>query len=672
MPIFQARKLLNYSTVELKRKLRGFYRVQFDDELVETTAADLIISRSAWNIHVAFPETPLLSSMRIAAIKPSGYLSLKDFQELSNRCFWPAYDASKYDNRDELSRLVYEGANDLYNTLVSKTMPYMQGLDAADLVEITNHPEIRRVVESCDESPESIAYCYDVAEGLILLDPELQDNRQAIALRSSTINMTQALQTTVIRGHMQDINTRVFPKPVMRPYVAGIRTVYESMIESRGAAISLSNSQAPLQQSEYFSRRLQQLNMNFRNLHPGDCGSSRTILFPVKKDIKDASGAYIERSNLTTLEGKYYYTDSGELKQVSKKDKHLEGSYIRMRSIVGCCEHPDPYGVCAVCYGGLADTIPEKTSISHITAALLMQIFGQGILSLKHRIGSASADSIILDDMVLKFMRTSKGSNDIFLTDEVKQRSSSIELTADAVPGLVDLKDMEDYERMGITRISSFEAMTLIQTYTDNKGIEWQERTILPVSDGNRKASLSYEALEFIKAKDFSTNAKNVLTIDLEDWNIKQAFLTMPATQYSISEHRDDVSRLIEGTAKEIRRRETTDTPEKVLLDLCDLVNSRLNVNVSILEAILFGGMAISMNDKDYALPKAWTPGVVGVLADVIAGRGLGGVFCYEDQVRQMDNVTHFIELNRLDHPMDVYFCPEALEHELSLANRAY
>ena len=73
-----------------------------------------------------------------------------------------------------------------------------------------------------------------------------------------------------------------------------------------------------------------------------------------------------------------------------------------------------------------------------------------------------------------------------------------------------------------------------------------------------------------------------------------------------------------------------------------------------------------------YALPKAWTPGVVGVLADVIAGRGLGGVFCYEDQVRQMDNVTHFIELNRLDHPMDVYFCPEALEHELSLANHAY
>lgn len=671
LPTIKARKLLNFPMDELKHKLAGNYLVVFDDKTIETNAADLVISRSSWIVHEVYDKTPLTSGMLISAFSPKGYISLKDFISLSNKVFWKAVDSYPgVDIRDELSKLTYQGANNLYNSLVGFTMPYMSSLDAADFIEITQHPAIREATDNLDDSAHAIGHAYEVAENLIKKAPEFDHNRECVAIRSGTLNLTQAMQTTVVRGHMQDISTRVFKTPVKRPYIAGIRDIYESMIESRGAAISLSNSQSPLQQSEYFSRRLQLLNMSLRSLHihPGDCGSTKTINFLVTKTQRNHEGQVVAKSNLANLEGVNYYDNDGILKQVKKTDKHLEGTYIRMRSVVAGCSHPDPYGICATCYGGLADTVPKGSSISHLTAAILMQIFGQGILSLKHRIGSAMVDALGFAEETLEYLVGESTSNDVFLRKEKfdSKANYSIIFTQDDVPGLVDLRELEEYERMGITRISSFSTFKIAATRMVD-GNEVTEYTNLYVQDGNRKASLSYAALDYIKGNDYSLDKHKQLTINLDEWDFKQPLLTMPATQYSISEHQDDVARLIEGTAEEIRKRELIDTPDKILNDLVELVNSKLDVNVSILSTILYGGMVVSMLEDNYALPKSWTTAKVGVLATVIAGRSLAGVLSYEEHVKLLNDVNQFTRHNRLDHPMDVYFTPEALEHEKRL-----
>lgn len=669
----RARKLLDHTAETLKKMLCGDYEVEFDDTTVVTSGKDLILSRYAWDIHNHFPETPLNAAMRLGAINPKGYFSLGDFIELANRCFWPAYDAYKdrYDNRDELCRLTYEASDNLYNGMVNHTLPWMSSLDITDFIAITNHPKIREAVAKADGSNESIAHCYKVATDLILYSPEFDDNRQAIAIRSGLVNVTQALQNTVLRGFMRDINTRVFPKAIMRPYVAGIRDIYSAGIESRAAAESLTNQHSPLQQSEYASRSLQLDGVVLRHLHKGDCGSTKTMSYLIHSGIRDASGEILEKETFSRVVGMNYIDGDGSVKRILPEDKKaLEGRYLRLRNPVSGCAHPDPYGICETCYGGLADTVPVGSNLGHLVIALLFQLFGQGLLSLKHKIGSAVVDGIVFDDFSKKHLVQEAGTMDIRLTGFNKNDAYKIHISTDALPGLVELKDFEDYERIGVSRISKINAVTLIREYKEGD-VDYCERSVLTIGDGKKLAALSYQALRFIKENDITPNKDNFIEIDLDEWPMEQPFFTLPAMQYSINEHRRDVTKLLKSEVGNIVRRENIDTPEKILMELDALVSMKMNVPLSILATILYSGMVVSMTNRDYALPKAYTTSTTGVLSVTVVGRGMSGTLSLEDHKRQLSSISNFIEQNRIDHPMDIFFAPEALEHEIEIEEEA-
>lgn len=669
MLTIKARTFLKFPVELLWEKLNGPIRVLFDDGEMDCTAKGIVLSHYVWQIHILFPNTPLLKKHYITSVMHNKHIQPAVFTKMYNAVYWDAVDAySTTDIRDALSKTVYGISNQLYNDCVLRTEKYIMSLDFSDMVAIGNHPRIREAVDNARETPDDVDHCYEVARDVIFNDPTVQDNRQVIGIQAELVKEMQALQNMVICGFNSDLDSSRFAIPTMRGYAAGIRTIFQSLTESRKAAIALSSSQGPLQASEYLSRRLQLQSMVFRNLHRCDCGSTNYLDWLVTDDDYNSYGVQTQKGNFKNIIGKHYLGDDGQLHTVTAGDKHLKGKVLKLRSIVAGCAHEDIYGVCSTCYGGLSDTVPLHSNIAHIVNAYLLQKFGQGILSLKHQMGSSVIEAISFNTDTTRFLRLGKGGNAYYFTDEVTKKRTIMVLPKKSIPGIVDLRDNAEYEHLSVTRLSKFDFLQ-INVHTDMAdGTTDIERINLEVHSNKRHASLTTEALAYIRSQDFEITDESTYEVDLTDWPIDKPLLVLPLIQYTISEHSMEVAKLLESSTAELKRREMASTSESVLSELFELVNSRMDINLATLEAVLYGGMVVSIGGHDYALPKPWTKSMAGVLGKVIGGRSLTNLLCYEGHTAAFAEIDNFIETNRIDSPMDVYFCPqESLEYERSL-----
>jgi hypothetical protein len=104
--------------------------------------------------------------------------------------------------------------------------------------------------------------------------------------------------------------------------------------------------------------------------------------------------------------------------------------------------------------------------------------------------------------------------------------------------------------------------------------------------------------------------------------------------------------------------------PDDALIELYDLVNSKLDVNLTVLDVVLYEAMIVSAEDGDYSLPKPWTDEGLGVMSLSMLSRSLSATMAFEDHREAITDPISFISTNRMDHPFDVALCPrEVFEH---------
>jgi len=94
---------------------------------------------------------------------------------------------------------------------------------------------------------------------------------------------------------------------------------------------------------------------------------------------------------------------------------------------------------------------------------------------------------------------------------------------------------------------------------------------------------------------------------------------------------------------------------------LFDTVNTKINVNISILEVILYAVMVRSIEDEDYRLPNASTPFEVSHAERNIFRRSMSATYAFEDQAVRITDPRSFFKLLRPDHPMDMFFKPSSV-----------
>lgn len=655
----EARKLLEFSTEELWQKLYGDFILVFPDGELITNERECIYSSYVWEYHRRYPNTPLLKYHHIKDMNGNKETIASAHLKLINRSLWSVYDTyqSTYANRqvllDELSKMVFTITNEMYCQLSTRLEAYVTSLDITDFIAITNSGSISKALREVEPSEAGIDGISKLIQQQLNEEPEFKNNPLAIAIRTGISRMGQALQCLGPRGYLTDVDSNIFRYPIMTSYVQGIRSLYDSMIESRSSAKSLLNSTKPLQDSEYFSRRQQLICQNVKNLHLGDCGSKEYLLWHVN-DVKYEGTTQTSKGDLPTIAGKYYLDEeTNTLKVVKVTDRHLIGKTIKMRSVIAGCQHPDPYGVCEVCYGETALAIPANSNLGHIACVSMTAIIGQLILSTKHFDGSSVVEGIVLKPLEKKYLSAALNGNDYYLNDRLEGKDIKLYFNIHEATGLPDIKMVNDVTALNISRLSEFSEMSI--SVTDNKGTEI---TTLNVSVNNRNSSITHELLKFVKEKGYRITDKGMYEFDMNGWDYTKPITSLPLTHADMSSHQSEIAKLLESTVKEMETRNNVISPKAMLVEFYDLVNRRLQINLSVLEIVLYSSMVVSAIDDNYDLPKPWTENGLGVMRLLLLHRSISAQMGFQSQRETFTDPNSYTQTNRMSHIFDSAILP--------------
>lgn len=666
-----ARTLLTNTTHDLWTLLKGKFTLIFDDGEIETNWKETVYSSYVWDMHRQYPETPLLKAHHVSRILKGRQLGssthLKLFSVVGEAVF-AAYQHNGTVSMDMIAKLIYQRSNAMYNELSWRLETSVTSIDITDFIEILEHPDVKEIIDNVGITQESIGHCYDAITKLVNDPQKLIHNTVVRAAQAGLIKHDQLLQCVGPRAFVTDIDSTQFPIPIQRGYVKGIRSLYGSMIESRSSAKSLYFSKSPLQQAEWFSRRLQILCQVVRNLHHGDCGSTHYLHWKVRPSIKE-NGKTVFSGDLPNLVGKYYMCDTDHvLKMVRSEDKHLEGTTLKIRSHIAGCMHPDPYGICSTCFGGLANNIPPNSNIGHVCCTHMTQKISQSVLSVKHLDVNAVIEMIVLNDDMKRYVRVSQDGNSYALSESMKGKKLRIIIPSQCAIGLTDIAIVKDVHDLSISRVSEIPGFTLEVTHQN--GVE--EKIFINTSINKRYASMTYQMLDHLKKNGWEVDERSNFVVNMEGWNFANNLMSLPLRHFNMSDYSDDIASMIEARVSDLKERDKDSSPEATLFELCDTVNSKLSINLAVIETTLYGAMIVSAEDGDFRLPKPWTKKGLGVSGITIHRRSLSGSMAYEDHVKTMTSPVSFFQENRPSHPMDVFLCPKEVIESLDRKTSGY
>jgi hypothetical protein len=533
------RSLLNYTTQELWDNLCGDFVLVFDDQSeVLTNELECLFSSYYWELYREYPECVITKSSHVRDIIKDARITADTHTELLSTIFFNVYDhyyqrvPNKVALLDMLAKRAYEIVNLAYNELTYRLEEYVTTLDLLDFIEVSENETIVKAEAVTPHTQEGIDELYGAIKKVLNTDPKLDKNQLAKAVRSKLVKVDQTLQCIGPRGFLTDIDSFIYKKPIMYGYFKGIRSLADSMKESRSAAKALAFSVDPLKKAEYFSRRQQLVCQNLKNLHRTDCGSKHYLLWQVRGQEK-IEGIVTRDSDLDTIFGKYYLDEeSNTLKVIKKTDTHLIGKTIKIRDAVAGCNHPDPYGICEVCFGEASLTVPEHTNVGHMSCVSMNSIVTQLVLSTKHYDGSSVVEGIRLEPHDKKYLAAQVNGNDYYLSNDLKNKKVTLKIDAKDARGLADVSLVEDVNKLTVSRVSEIEVLHLI--IDNGKGII--DEIPISVAVNKRLANMTHNLLRHCKKVGWEITSDNKYLIDMTGWNWSQSILSLPLRHFSMTD----------------------------------------------------------------------------------------------------------------------------------------
>ncbi len=555
---FHIADLLAKQTSELWEYLPQFnkFKIVFSDgSEVISTWKEAVYSSYAWDFFRRFPKTPVLPKHHVKTIIGKKRLNSNTHLKLLAAVIWDVNDYYPEIDMNQIARETYEKVNEMYNDLMMRLGEYVMSVDILDFIEVSEHPEILAANNNVEPTSGSINHVYSTIIRCLNEDPRLKHNQLSAVARSGIIKVAQLNQCIGPRGFLTDIDSTQFKQPVLRGYLDGIRLFHDSLIESRSASKSLIFSKKPLQDAEYFSRKLQLMDMIVQRLHKGDCGSQEYIHWHVRgatdkrdeeepdelNDIED-DGEIANIGNpkitfsgdLERIVGKYYLDDTNTLRAIKNTDTHLIGKTIKMRSVLKC-QHPDAYGICSTCFGDFSRSIPEHSNIGHMCCASMTQKSSQLVLSTKHYDASSDVEPLYISPGDRKYL---DGADDKISYKLQKSLKGNIKLVIRAKQAecLVDILNVKNVDDLNLTRITQLTDIGLRITSDTT-----YEEVVIDVGLERRSASMSYAMLKYIKENRWVVDELGNIVIDLDKWNRDDIMMSLPLRQYNMGDH----SRLI-------------------------------------------------------------------------------------------------------------------------------
>lgn len=643
---YNARELLN---IPLQQFLTipdtpGWFQVICDDGVIYTNAREMVFTRHIWELYQYFPMFTIKKSHHLADF--DGVFEPNTPDTLLNRIFWDCVDVCAANNlqvdKPALCYEMYRIADKLFAFYQNLT-DQVVSINILDYIDVMDQAPIHSAMTDLHqkENPRAtdISKVYAIIKRTIETEPSIQNNPLVLAFHSKSIKAEQLYKCIGPNGFITDVDSHIFRHPVLDGFVTRLTRIEDILMESRTASMSIFYQSRAMQDSEYLTRQLQLIGECVWRVHPGDCGSKHYLDLPV-----------LEGKNLNDLKGIYYRDPKdGVEKLIPINDRNLRGTIIQIRSPL-TCQLPDRYGVCARCYGQLAESLMPGDNIGHMAATILQKKQTQRILSNKHLVGSASVETYRMVGDDRQFLMNGKEGSAFYLNPELRERESVKLIFAEREAHKIqDITRLSDLRATSPSRLSSLNAVRF-QTFRKNVLIQ---DYIVPTADESRKAFFTAEFLEFLRSNGWSHDMDGNYVVDLRNWNYKEPILDMPMVQYSTPAHMMAVkSYFTSGRTGGKNTIAMASSPAAALVDLHQLVRAHLDVHLTHLQILVLAMLVADPDNNDYRIPVLKRTGVLASYNDIMARRDSALAMAYEDHYSGFfSKVDTYIIEHRHPHP---------------------
>ena len=641
------------------------YIVECDDGAqVQTNHRHLYLSSLFFELNAKY-DLPILGHHLIETTlkgKPMSTSTVSDHLTKYSRdiCTMAPYHGEQ--TIKQMSRDIIEMNNKVHNIMTTVSMSSQVSISILDFLDVVHHPDVATIFDEVTTNKIPIKVAYSRMSKFLNTTADLPGNNVLRAVRTKMANENQVMQCLMVRGFPTEVNGDIMPLAVMTNFTKGMRKVYDYVAETRSAAKSYYFTEEPMQKSEYFARRLQLVTMNVQRLHYGhDCGSTSYMRWPVIKAPQfDAEGILTYPGDLNFMTGIYYVDEvTNTLKTIKGDEKHLYDKPLLIRSVL-TCKHHDKGGTCEVCFGELARNIPPTSNLGHTCACVMTQQSTQSVLSNKHLDASSVAVALVLEQMAMQYFERPDKHQTLKVKAYYQDKGLKLTLDKDNVRGITDLEFVENIDRLNHSRITA-----VINALFTHEERGKQISNIVRIAQSARRGYLSKDFLKYVKVKGYTLDPKGNFVFDMSEWNYKQPVFQFTKKEQNYSQHSQEIAVMIESSMEEITEREKPDSPQQTLYELFNLVNHKLNVHLSCLQVIIYAFMIPEKGNYDLAR-GAKSP-VLGVYNQIMANRSLSAAYIYKDLAKVMTSVGSFSKNNRPDHPVDVYFDPDAVMRDHAL-----
>jgi hypothetical protein len=192
-------------------------------------------------------------------------------------------------------------------------------------------------------------------------------------------------------GYKPNLRGEVIEKPVNNSFLNGIDDVLDYFHAGIGTMKALITNHRNVKLSGYLTRKLLLLMLDTKFSTEEDCKTKYYLLVDVRSQFI-----------LNMLAHKYYLDpETNELKIINpKKDKHLIGQKIKIRSAITCCAKDG--GVCKTCYGKLLYDVNKQFHPGLLAVFKFTVDLTQKLLSSKHLL-VVNADIIEWTEDILEY-----------------------------------------------------------------------------------------------------------------------------------------------------------------------------------------------------------------------------------------------------------------------------
>lgn len=645
LSVYQSRDICDLPYDQLFLIPSEWHKVVFADG--EITTKDRVTKMSAlvWKPFRHYPDVQILKEHHLQETR----VTAKSIVKLLNKIIWHIKRTNPTPVDPEyLARLAIEAMNDCYNQVTINMPEFHATLSMFEINEVWQHPLVREAntnIEPTTHGIEGISY-KKLKEAF--LDPaNFIGNSIIEGLKSGTQKIEQLYQAFGPRGFPTDINSDIFPEPVLQGYIEGIWGMYENMVESRSGTKALLYNKELLRVTEYFNRKSQLIAQYVMNLHRGDCGADY-VTFPVMKGY------------LKSMNGKFYLNEeTGKMDVLTGEETHLIGKRIKVRSVIGCV-HKDPQGICSTCYGLLADNIPHGTNIGQVAAVSMGDKITSAVLSTKHTDATSAVEQYKLGGIEAQYLRDGTQSETLYLRKELAGKGFKLMISRAEAANLADVLMIDNLHGYPPTSASEMTRCGLVR---DVAGVDVGD--VLTVSLYNRRASLSLDMLKHVKQVRWELDNRDNIVIDLEGFDFSLPFLTLPYKHVNMYEVMKRFQSFLHSGSDTEGSKLSSDkvgfTSKTYLKNYssvlegvvatASLINEKINLPFVHCEVLAYAMTVKSIQQKDFNLPKPGINGQFEKYNKLMQSRDLAGTMAFEKQHEPFANPASFLYTERNDHP---------------------